>query len=425
MFVTFPLHIRGFVTNFSGPRHTSFEAVAQAGAAGHRNSPLKGRERVGAVEEPERGEPAGPIGARPPPRRGTPRRSRAAIVRRGQVHLVAHGPGPPRRIQNADDPAAAGDLEADRLAHAPRARPAPAAVSSIATGTDASGHLGDRLEAVTGSSHSSIPTGSSIRRVASASPTTTRRWRRAGSPCPGPPRRGPRRGGPASSPIPTFSLTRRTRPTRAAAAARAAPVGPRGDRRVDLDLGRRRRAEQRQTGWPARRPARSHRARSTAARAWGRTAGAERRGSLAQPRVPSARAPAILERGAGVVDRDAVVGLAAAPPRRTRRRRREPISRTSRSRACRRSRGRSHRARAGAPLPNSISTLHRLSNSPADRSRQNASWSIPLRQRPVQRGSVGAVATVRTTCAASGSVSQESNSHGRSGPNSQVTGART
>ena len=129
---------------------------------------------------------------------------------------------------------------------------------------------------------------------------------------------------PASSPTPTFTFTqpkpardRRARPARRRPRGRAPTIvaltGDRGGRVV---------GEQRRDRPPARRPARSHSARSTAASASGRSshraAGVEQLRAVESPAEPrehrrgSARAPA---RTRSMLD--AVVGLAAAPPRRS------------------------------------------------------------------------------------------------------------
>src|SRR5581483_11026299 len=67
--------------------------------------------------------------------------------------------------------------------------------------------------------------------------------------------------------------------------------------------------------------------------------------------------------------------------------------------------------------------LHRLSSRPAESSAQNTSWSMPVWARAwLSEGPSTRVRTVRTTRAASGTVSQGSRTHAVSGPKSQVTG---
>ena len=191
---------------------------------------------------------------------------------------------------------------------------------------DLRGDLGDRLEPVTGSSQSSIPAGSSAAQRRDAPPSTDQAPLASSRIAICRPGGGPHRGQPpgvVADPdldLDTAEPGRRgPRPRR----GRAGTVGGR-DRRVDRDRAAGRAPpSSRHTGSPARRPARSHSARSMAASAWGSTATRAQRGQQLRVRAGvgavGQHGAAVLERRQHVIDADPVIGRAAAPPRRSRR----------------------------------------------------------------------------------------------------------
>ena len=278
--------------------------------------------------------------------------------------------------------------------------PRSAAVSSIATGT------GDRARVAriasspwTGSSHSSMPAGASVRRWATASsglahaPFASTRiaiWSPTAA------RTAASR--PASSPIPTLSFRQRNPASAHCAAASAAPARS-GKAIVALTATARTApaAISCATGKPVRRPARSQSARSIAASACGSgRSAAQAASSSAWVERGLARAEHGLvgvECGHHRGERDAVVGL-------ERRRLAHPVVAVAEVEPhaqhlalgqlapCRANRG---AELEGDGVDRELG--HQLARMPADRRAQNTSWSIPVRpSAPFERRAVGALA---------------------------------
>lgn len=169
--------------------------------------------------------------------------------------------------------------------------PGIAAVSSSATRTAVRSRT-TRISSIpwTGSSTSSSPAGESWSMTRTACSTSHAPFASRRSAIPGPAAARTAATRPASSATPTFSFTQEN-PSDAARAASMAASSRETAPIVALTATASRTwsVSSALTGRPSRCPARSHRARSIAASAWGRSATARQRSYSTSPRTPSPR----------------------------------------------------------------------------------------------------------------------------------------